>query len=239
MNLQQLVRNTVEPLKQGRAIIFLGVGASVGDDTEQGAPSSGELMNSIATRFGLTPLKHSNLESIVTLAADDHGDTEVKRFVADEVKSCCEAPLKQREALARVEPPLVITTNYDDLYEQALQRQGKTFTKVVRREHIPLVSRTQTTVLKLHGDVNEVDRIVLTTPDYRRWTSEAQSLLDQILSDLQRYACVFIGYSLTDFRRLWRVARGLNKKLEGWGCLKAQLPDGEKLRKPRRTWTGM
>ncbi len=82
MDCQQLVHHTVELLKGGEAIIFLSAGASVGDGTERGAPSSHELRQAIIDRFKLTPGNGSDLETVATIAADEFGEPAVKKHVA-------------------------------------------------------------------------------------------------------------------------------------------------------------
>jgi NAD-dependent SIR2 family protein deacetylase len=61
-----------------------------------------------------------DLCKVASVAASRSSPAAVKRFVADEVASRSRSPLDAHRALARVQPALVVTTNYDDLYERAL-----------------------------------------------------------------------------------------------------------------------
>lgn len=202
MSAAELAQRVVGDLAEDRLLIFIGAGASLGNDAERaaskGAPSSGDLMRSIADRFGLPLTETSTLKGVASLAARGHGDSSVKGHVAEAVRSGCTEPLRAHKALARLSPTTVVTTNYDRLYEMALDEIGRPFTRLVRPVDIPQADGRKPVVVKLHGDLELLDTIVLTSQDYRRWQEKATSLITHVLADLQRYVVVFVGYSLKD-----------------------------------------
>ena len=208
LNFEELARQTAQELFGGTAVIFLGAGASVGDDSERaagkGVPGSGALTEAVAERFDIQ-LKYdadgnllSALRPIASLAVKKRDESTVKRFVIDWIRPQCGAPLKAHRALASVNPHTVITTNYDDLYEAAAREAGKPLEKVVRREQLPRLPQDHSRLLKLHGDLDPPKEIVLTSADYRKWQREEGGLKAKVVATLQENVCVFVGYGVGD-----------------------------------------
>ncbi len=175
-----------------------------------GLPSSTKLAKMIAEEFKV-PFREgrSELDGIAALAAEEASDvSSVKAFVADAILDEAEAPLRAHKALARVAPPLVLTTNYDDLYEKALGDRGVRHGKIVHQGQLSAPAG-RPRVVKLHGDATDHTTLVLTGEDYMRWETEAAGLVTDVTANFQRSPCVFIGYSLRDpnLRRIVGLVR--------------------------------
>ena len=208
VNFEELARMTARELSNRTAVVFLGAGASVGDDSERaagkGVPGSGSLAEALAEEYDIA-LKYdaggnllSALRPVASLAARKRDESTVKRFVIDQIRPRCGVSLKAHRALASVEPRTVITTNYDDLYESAWREAGKNLEKVVSPEQLPRIPQDSPRVLKLHGDLGSPDGIVLTRDDYGKWQREAGGFEAKMVATLQESVCVFIGYGVGD-----------------------------------------
>ncbi len=203
MDLNALAREVVRLLKEDNIVFFLGVGASLGTSEEQsagkGVHSSTSLAASIVDEFSLDT-SSSDLRDVASLAAlaEDRRPMAVKKYVAQQIRDRARLPLKAHEALARIYPPLVVTTNYDDLYEKALDTSGKDYEQIVNQRNLSYSPRRRRTVIKLHGDVRDPKSLVLTGMDYLEWQGRAEALFVDVASEFQRSPCLFIGYSLAD-----------------------------------------
>jgi tetratricopeptide (TPR) repeat protein len=208
LSFEELARQTAQDLFDGTAVIFLGAGASVGDDSERavgkGVAGSGTLTKAIAKRFGIE-LKYdsdgnllSPLRPVASLAAKRRDQSTVKRYVIDQIRPQCGVVLKAHRALASVNPHTVITTNYDDLYETAAREAGHPLEKVVRPEQLPRLPQDRPRLLKLHGDLETPEEIVLTRVDYRKWQREAGGFKAKVVATLQESVCIFVGYGVGD-----------------------------------------
>jgi hypothetical protein len=208
LDLAELARQTAREIAEGKAVIFLGVGASVGTESEwnegKGVLSSGELTRAIADRFGVN-LQYdgggeleSTLRGIASLAVLERHPSTVKRFVIEKISPGCGKPLRVHRALARVAPTIVMTTNYDDLYEAAMQEAGKDCERIVQSSDLVGLPINRPRVLKLHGDKEQPNEIVLTGPDYMAWRKRAAGLQAEVVAALQKHVCVFVGYSVSD-----------------------------------------
>jgi hypothetical protein len=143
--------------------------------------------------------------------------------------------------LARLPFPLVITTNYDQMYEEALelvaqeraQAAGKNdaeigSTKAVYKKSIYSPLNTVSTedcemnlsdgfpyLLKIHGDLDKPDSIVITDEDYIHFVMRMgdkepyNPVAHNVRYHLKERSILFIGYSLSDYnlRLLFKTLR--------------------------------
>jgi hypothetical protein len=140
-------------------------------------------------------------------------------------------PSPMLRALARLDFPLVITTNYDGLFERALRDAGKQpRVSVYEPEPEPTTdfdneSAQSPVVYKLHGDIAQRESLVVTDEDYiqfvlRMSDKEPYDPVPLSLKHfLKRWTTLFIGYSLLDYnlRLLFKTLR--------WRIDPAKIPD--------------
>jgi hypothetical protein len=141
------------------------------------------------------------------------------------------APSPMLLALARLDFPLVITTNYDSLFERALQAVGKQpRVAVYSPEPVPTMDYRNATpespvVYKLHGDIARRESLVVTDEDYIQFVlrmSDKEPYDPVPLSlkfFLTAWTTLFVGYSLLDYnlRLLFKTLR--------WKIDEANVPD--------------
>lgn len=140
-------------------------------------------------------------------------------------------PSPMLRALAELDFPLVITTNYDQLFENALAAAGKTPRVAV---YTPELEQTtdyrdptpeSPVVFKIHGDIARPETIVLTDEDYIQFVLRMSNKdpYDPIPLTLKFYltgwTTLFVGYSLLDYnlRLLFKTLR--------WKIDSANVPD--------------
>jgi SIR2-like domain len=140
-------------------------------------------------------------------------------------------PSPMLHALASMDFPLVITTNYDGLFERALRDAGKTpRVSVYKPELEPTTDFEDETaqspvIYKLHGDITHRGSLVVTDEDYiqfvlRMSDKEPYDPIPLSLKHfLKRWTTLFIGYSLLDYnlRLLFKTLR--------WRIDPAKVPD--------------
>lgn len=163
-------------------------------------------------------------------------ETEKKsRFLlVDEIKKAVD---KNREPspilrmLADLEFPIVITTNYDHLYEKALEQKAKAENIATPYEvsvYNPNINNKVKTVdcprtpnpkqpyiLKIHGDIDTRESIVLTDEDYIQFVLRMSDkppfhpFGNNVLAHLMKWPTLFVGYSLMDYnlRLLFKTLR--------------------------------
>jgi hypothetical protein len=125
-------------------------------------------------------------------------------------------------ALAEIDFPIIITTNYDRLFEQALGQLCKTTSPLIynpKREETPplrgLPKVTERWLFKVHGCVSKPESIVITDEDYIRFVmrmnddEDRHPIPQKIRTQLAEWPTLFVGYSLLDYnlRLLFRTLR--------------------------------
>ena len=159
-----------------------------------------------------------------------------RRQLVDEIKTAVhedKRPSPALRALAELQFPLVITTNYDCLFERALTDAGKEPVVSVYSADGqetddypgPMPSADQPFVCKIHGDVRRPESIVVTDEDYIKFVLR---MSDKAPYDpvpmtfryfFQKWTTLFVGYSLMDYnlRLLFKTLR--------WRIDQAMIPD--------------
>ena len=134
-------------------------------------------------------------------------------------------------ALAELDFPLVITTNYDQLFENALARPASSrawpSTRRTSRRRPTTATRPSQSpiVFKIHGDISRPETIVVTDEDYIQFVLRMSNKdpYDPIPLTLKFYltgwTTLFVGYSLLDYnlRLLFKTLR--------WKIDSANVPD--------------
>lgn len=97
----------------------------------------------------------------------------------------------------------IVTTNYDTLLEDAYARWStrgvpKAPTGAELAQQGTLLFDEVFFILKAHGDLDDDASVVLTSEDYRRIIHSSPAFQAMFGGILQRYAVLFVGYSLSD-----------------------------------------
>jgi hypothetical protein len=122
-------------------------------------------------------------------------------------------PSPALRALAELNFPLIITTNYDRLFEDALLMAGKNPTTSVYQPTANAPpkdvsqdpNRENPFIFKIHGDINTPESLVITDEDYidfvLRMTApgEFNPVPETFQFRLMKWPTLFIGYSLLDY----------------------------------------
>jgi SIR2-like domain len=141
------------------------------------------------------------------------------------------SPSPMLRALAELRFPLVITTNYDRLFENALVQAGK---QPRVAAYTPKLEATtdyrdptaeSPVVFKIHGDIARPETIVITDEDYIQFVLRMSNKdpYDPVPLTLKYYltgwTTLFVGYSLLDYnlRLLFKTLR--------WKIDSASVPD--------------
>ena len=216
----------------GECILFLGAGVHAPSPdggayayrADQAPPRGGDLSELLArgTNYA-TRYPRQDPRNLSRVAGDYEQQLGRQQLVAD-IKTAVttgKAPSPALRALAELDFPLVITTNYDQLFEQALTRPfdrcvySPDDTQATRDVSGGLPTPKRPFILKIHGDVDSPESIVVTDDDYiqfvlRMGDKEAFNPVPLgVRFALKTWPTLFIGYSLTDYnlRLLFKTLR--------------------------------
>lgn len=101
----------------------------------------------------------------------------------------------------------ICTTNFDFLLEHTLQETKRPHSIIVSEDRLPIDAYEKTKLIKLHGDFNHPERMVITEQDYDSYL-EKNKIMATYISNLFITKTLFlVGYSFedTDIRGLWQI----------------------------------
>lgn len=107
-----------------------------------------------------------------------------------------DAPLSN--AIFDLTPSHIITTNYDKLLENCKNAQGDNYGVIVNDKDL-LKSQKNKYVIKMHGDIDDLNTIVLKESDYLEYTQNHILIEMFVKSLLTDHTILFLGYSLNDY----------------------------------------
>lgn len=149
-------RNLRAKARKGELALFLGAGVSI----PAGLPTWRQLVDKLASNLSaedqaaLADLEVTDKAQLIEQIEPDGFQDRVA-----EITQQAPRPSLVHTLLAGLDVANVVTTNYDTLFESAMQAAGHAADVVLPQQSA--VGRNRW-ILKMHGDINHPDRIVLT-----------------------------------------------------------------------------
>jgi hypothetical protein len=234
---QHVPQAVVDKVNSSECILFLGAMASAATSSEYGypagPPSGGQLSDHLATicqypgtdRSNLMRVSlHFELQKKLGLSRQELVAAVRREIQKDDIQ-----PSPALKMLAALPFRVIITTNYDKLFDSAL---GDAYTRSGKRKrplpfiyspkepaatNVPLDPTEESPVLfKLHGDIDKPQSIVITEEDYITFIQRmgnphpaSDPIPGNIRARMGSWSILFIGYSLKDWnlRLLLRALR--------------------------------
>lgn len=101
----------------------------------------------------------------------------------------------------------ICTTNWDFLLEESMTLMHKPFSTVVTEDRLSVDPQFDCKILKLHGDFNHPNKMVITENDYDMFLDRNPLFSTYVSNLFISNTMLLIGYSLddNDFRSIWKV----------------------------------
>lgn len=179
-----------EASKQGRLVVFAGAGVS----NNSGVPVWSSLIDAMKQECNLA-YENDDLK-IAQLYKDARGEKEYMDKVKEVLKHNKVAPNVIHESILKLKPCHIITTNYDNLFEQEIVKEFKQFDVIREDRDMPNMSYPNS-LIKMHGDFDK-NNIVLTEEDYYNYEKNFPLIRSFVLSLFASKLVVFIGFSFSD-----------------------------------------
>lgn len=232
----QIHDDIVKNVRNGTCILFLGAMVSAPSPEKsrfqytQCPPSGSELSRWLADKCGYPYEDRTNLQRVSLFCECRPGGSRYSLVtcIEEEISKPEIVPSVALHMLAALPFPIVITTNYDHLFDIALGRAntlaGRPKQPLMRvydptrsgaPEYVPLdPTEEKPILLKLHGDISQPESLVVTEEDYivfiqRMSDQHLHPIHPNIQARMNSWPILFIGYSLKDYnlRLLFRTLR--------------------------------
>ena len=101
----------------------------------------------------------------------------------------------------------ICTTNFDSLIEDTMILLQRPVSVIVTKDRLAIGSNDESKIIKLHGDFNHPDKMVITEHDYDVYLEQNPIFSTYIANLFITNTMLLIGYSLddNDFRSIWQI----------------------------------
>lgn len=193
--IDSFIETFVQALHDQNAAIFAGAGLSI----PAGLVNWKELLRDVASDVGLDVDKEDDLITVAQFHVNERGGRHrINQALIHEfaVRSKSTA---NHDLLASLPIKTYWTTNYDSLIEDSVKAHGKTPDVKTTVENLATtVPRRDAMVYKMHGDVSQPDKAVVTKDDYESYESYRHLFSMALQGDLVSKTFLFIGFSFND-----------------------------------------
>jgi tetratricopeptide (TPR) repeat protein len=205
----EIPHHLVEQIRAGKAILFLGAGASWGATSTlapKTPPSGKELGRLLSERFLGGDSTDKPLSLIGEYCIDASDLRTVQHYIAEIFTPF--KPSATQKAIADFRWAALVTTNYDQIVEKAYAENTKRLQTLVpilrnvdRIDH-ELRAPDAVPLLKLHGCITMVDDdrypLILTIDQYVTHRQGRQKLFSRFIEYAGEYSVVYVGYQIED-----------------------------------------
>ncbi|ETZ20196.1 SIR2 family protein [Pedobacter sp. V48] len=207
----------IEKIRKEEVALFVGSGLSLYGGYK-GAKELKELIcrrveTYCETETEISAAREKNLEEITELLIRYSGSREVlnKILIQEYKKKPLATHLHDR--LGRI-PHFdhIFTTNYDTMLEDSMERRCHV---IGCTDHFPIQNLRFPKVYKLHGDVNNLDEIIITKRDYAKSSGEQKGHIvwNRFKDVIATKAILFLGHSFED-SNIWEVYSDVEKQFK-------------------------
>lgn len=188
------IKNIKQANEEDRLAIFVGAGVSKSSDTDYiRLPSWGDLITELKSDLAIAEeldyLKLAQLHYL-EFGEQTYNKTLKKYFPEDII------PSSLHSTILKVNPRVIITTNWDCIIENAIEQEGYLYDTICTDKDL-VKSTSQNKFIKIHGDFKN-HNIVFKEDDYLNYSRNFPLIENYIKSIFSTHTVLFLGYSYND-----------------------------------------
>lgn len=190
-----------------RCIFFLGSGVSASSLCENGIKSPPTWGPFIRSAIELVPGHREELKRLVDekhylvalQAVVEHADPgDYQDLIHREFYAPKYQPSELHQVIHRLDSRIVITTNFDTIYERYSGSVGYKSLSYSSQGLIDEVRSDRRLIIKAHGSIDDLQTLVFTRKQYREVKSNYPQFYEVLKALLLTNTCVFIGCGMSD-----------------------------------------
>lgn len=188
------IKNIKQANEEDRLAIFVGAGVSKSSDTDYiSLPSWSDLINELKSDLAITEeLDYLKLAQLHYLEFGEQKYKQtLKKYFPEDI-----APSSVHSAILKINPRVIITTNWDCIIERAIEQQGYLYDTICTDKDL-VNSTSQKKFIKIHGDFKN-HNIVFKEDDYLNYSRNFPLIENYIKSVFSTHTVLFLGYSYND-----------------------------------------
>lgn len=195
MNRSIFINDVTKEILNQSATLFLGAGVSMGS----GFSDWKTLMSDICLELELDIKKENDMISIAQYYQNRiRNRHKLNQKIIDEFDSKAQGS-ELLSILCQLPISSIWTTNYDKLIEKEYDNLNRILDVKIRQKDLAISKpNREATLFKIHGDISEPDKAVITRDDYERFDVDKALFVKYLTSELVSKSFIFVGYSFND-----------------------------------------
>ena len=203
--------NLVEELAYRRCLIFLGSGisATAKNDDGESPDTWGAFLDNVKSKmknpsgddkkFVEDMLKKQNYLLALQAIADLCDSGEYSNYLKSQYLRGKYKPSKVHELIKDLDSKIVVTTNFDKLYEGLCHEpEYITFDYTDTRSIIGSIKAPENIIIKAHGSIDDTEKLIFTAKQYYQAQEKYPEFYHLMTALFLTHTLVFFGYSLND-----------------------------------------
>ena len=184
----------VERFAHGNGTVFVGAGISLGARL----PSWTKLMEPLRNDLRDEVNGSASYLDIAELYETKHSRGVLIQYLKDRLGDVRFQLTQTHELIVSLPVQRIYTTNFDNLLEQAARKRQINRNVIVNASHIGFSDTSTLSIVKLHGDLEDADSLVISARDYYSYFNRNPAVADLLKVELQTHTVLFLGYSFSD-----------------------------------------
>lgn len=188
--------NQIQKAKDtNKLVVFAGAGISKGS----GVPLWGELAEEIKKKIEDPGDNYSNYDplKLAELLYNELGTKLYNDFIREKLHYGQTSYNELHELILNLNPAHIITTNYDNHFEQVIDKYVLNYSVINKDEDLSYADYPNM-LIKMHGDFEELN-MVLKEEDYLNYSNNFTLIEGFIKGLFSTHTVLFLGYSFSDF----------------------------------------
>lgn len=203
--------NLIEEIAYRRCIIFLGSGISATSKNINGnkPPTWGKFIDEIKKlmkdntkadeEFIDNMIKQENYLMALQAIYDLSDPGAYNKYLKDTYARGGYLPSEVHKAIKAIDSKIVITTNFDKIYENLCNGDGYVVEDYKNsRSIISNIKSPESIIIKAHGTIDDTDKIIFTSKQYYEAQAKYPEFYSLLHSLFLTNTVIFLGYSLND-----------------------------------------
>ena len=204
-------KSLVKEIARRRCIFFLGAGVSASAKAPDGSsPKDWDAFINVAKNLINDLTKREFVEDLINsknyllalqgiMNTIDLGDYQA--LLNEHFNSPLYEPSELHKRIFDLDARIVVTTNFDKIYEAYCQKQSTEGYKVISYDSSSLIDEIRSDtrlIIKAHGSINEINKMIFTKSQYHRAKQQHPYFYDVLKSLFMTHTVLFIGCGLND-----------------------------------------
>ena len=223
---------------KNRVIPFVGAGFSKNADIPAGLsmPDWNEIGKLVAAEITGYDYDNNAIDAL-SYYEDLYSRTKLVEFLMKELHFGKIQPGATYKAFCELFTGTICTTNFDSLLEDEMILLHRPVSVIVTKDRLTIGNTDESKIIKLHGDFNHPDKMVITENDYDMYIERNPIFATYIANLFITNTIILIGYSFddNDFRGIWQIINSrLGKMTQPAYCVMVNAPQEKIARYHRR-----